>query len=60
MVGLEGVAPNWNNEIESLVIDTLNHCVEFGIDKNSIDAALHQLEISQREISVPVCPMAFN
>ena len=50
-VGLEGVAPNKHKEIESLVIDTLNDCVEFGIDKNSIDAALHQLEISQREIS---------
>jgi len=50
-VGLEGVLPDKAKDIEKLVICSLESALNGGISQSKIDAALHQLEISQREIS---------
>jgi hypothetical protein len=50
-VGLEGVSPDKAKDIEKLVICSLESALNGGISQSKIDAALHQLEISQREIS---------
>ena len=55
-VGLEGVLPDKAKEIEKLVIYSLESALNGGISQSKIDAALHQLEISQREISGGTMP----
>ncbi|MEL0208382.1 MAG: Zn-dependent peptidase, partial [Gammaproteobacteria bacterium] len=55
-VGLEGVMPNKAKDIEKLVLDTIKSTLNGGISQSKIDAALHQLEISQREISGGTMP----
>ena len=51
MCGLEGCPENGTEEIESLIISTLEDIVANGIDQDKVKAALHNLELSQREIS---------
>ena len=51
MAGLEGCAPGTTDAVEALVIETLEAIVEKGIDQEHILAALHQLELSHREIA---------
>ena len=51
MVGLEGCRPEDTLKVETLIIDSLKTFVKEGISQEQIDAALHQLELSQREIS---------
>ena len=51
MCGLEGCTKNSSKEIEMLILTTLEKIVEQGIDQNKVEAALHTLELSQREIS---------
>lgn len=51
MAGLEGCAEDCTEAVESLVLDTLQEIVENGVDQEQVDAALHQLELNQREIS---------
>ena len=51
MCGLEGCAENTTEEIESLIIGALEDIVANGIDQDKVKAALHSLELSQREIS---------
>ena len=55
-VGLEGVLPDKAKDIEKLVMDSLESALCGGIYQSKIDAALHQLEISQREISGGTMP----
>lgn len=50
MCGLEGVRRSDRDKVEALVIDTLTQIVETGVPKEMIEAMLHQLELSQREI----------
>ena len=49
--GLEGVSAGNQSKVEKLILDTLNNLVDGGISKNVIDSSMHQLEITQREIS---------
>ncbi len=51
MAGLEGCDSEATEKVEALVIDTLTSLAESGVPQDQVDAALHQLELSQREIS---------
>lgn len=51
MAGLEGCGADSTKEVENLVLDTLNMIAEQGIEQDQVEAALHQLELNQREIS---------
>ncbi len=51
MCGLEGSEPEHAAAFEQLVIDTLNAVAEEGVPQEMVEAQLHQLELSQREIT---------
>ena len=48
--GLEGCAADATLAVESLILDTLQQIAEEGIAADEVEAALHQLELSQREV----------
>ncbi|MCW8929653.1 MAG: insulinase family protein [Gammaproteobacteria bacterium] len=48
--GLEGSSPENAQSFQELVINVLEDVAENGIKKEQIEAVLHQLELSQREI----------
>lgn len=48
--GLEGCHPDDAQAFEELVLGVLNDVAENGVDKQLLEAVLHQLELSQREI----------
>jgi len=56
MCGLEGCADDSTEAIESLILDTLTHIADNGIDQDKVEASLHSLELSQREISGDTYP----
>ncbi|MEO7803847.1 MAG: insulinase family protein [Actinomycetota bacterium] len=49
--GLKGIEPQDAAKVQDLVIDTLEQLVTEGIGKEQIDAAIHQVEIEEREVS---------
>ena len=49
--GLEGSNPMHAEAAEKLVLDVLREVVEHGVPIENVEAALHQIELSQREIS---------
>ncbi|SFX09169.1 insulinase family protein [Marinospirillum alkaliphilum] len=49
--GLEGSEPEQAAAFEQLVLDTLQKVADEGVDQRAVEAQLHQLELSQREIS---------
>lgn len=49
-VGLKGTEPDRRDALVQLVFDTLKNELTGGLDKEKLDAAFHQLEISAREI----------
>ncbi|MEC8861003.1 MAG: insulinase family protein [Pseudomonadota bacterium] len=49
--GLEGCSEDATRDVESLIVETLERLAETGVDSEQVDAALHQLELHQREIS---------
>lgn len=51
MAGLEGCAGGSASEVEALILNTLKEIVRDGIPLEQVEAALHQLELHQREIS---------
>lgn len=51
MAGLEGCNTDATRPVESLILDTLGKLVAEGIQQEQVEAALHQLELNQREIS---------
>ena len=51
MVGLEGCSAEEALNVESLILDGLQQIAKEGIPKEQVEAALHQLELAQREIS---------
>lgn len=51
MAGLEGCATDVTDQVEELILSTLEKLIEKGIDQDQVEAALHQLELNQREIS---------
>ncbi len=50
MCGLEGSEPEQADAVEALVMQVLQQVAEQGVEQSQIEAALHQLELSQREI----------
>ena len=51
MAGLEGVKKDKAKEVEELILSTLENLVTDGVPEDLINSSLHQLEISQREVS---------
>jgi len=49
--GLEGTDPERAEEVEALILGVLNNVVENGVPKEAVMSVLHQLELSQREIT---------
>ncbi len=49
--GVEGSNPEQAEAVEKLILDVLNEVAEKGVDREMVEAMLHQLELSQREIS---------
>ena len=49
--GLEGCAEDATATVEKLILDTLERIASEGVDPAQVHAALHQLELHQREIS---------
>ena len=49
--GLEGSEPEHAEAVEKLVLDTLETVAAEGVDPSMVEAVLHQLELSQREVS---------
>ena len=48
--GLEGSERSRSEDVETMIVDTLRRVADEGIPRERIDAVLHQLELSQREI----------
>lgn len=48
--GLEGCATDATEQVEYLILNTLQQVAERGVPQEAIDACLHQLELQQREI----------
>lgn len=51
MAGLEGCGADATAQVEALVLSTLQDIADNGVPQDQVEAALHQLELSQREIS---------
>ena len=49
--GLEGSNPEHAAAVETLVFDVLHQVAAAGVPQDAVDAALHQLELSEREIT---------
>ncbi|PLA74366.1 peptidase M16 [Hydrogenovibrio sp. SC-1] len=49
-VGAQGTDPEHAQAIETLILTTLKKVVDEGVDADQVEAMLHQLEFSQREI----------
>jgi len=49
--GLEGTDPERAEEVEALILGVLNNVAENGVPKEAVMSVLHQLELSQREIT---------
>ena len=49
--GLEGCDRNAAQAVEALILDTLETIARDGVPQEQVEAALHQLELHQREIS---------
>ena len=50
MCGIEGTNKESAEKIEQLVLNVLNDVAENGVPQENVEAVLHQLELSQREI----------
>ncbi len=48
--GIDGTEPDKADDIEELILSVLREVAEKGVPKEQVDAVLHQLELSQREI----------
>jgi Zn-dependent M16 (insulinase) family peptidase len=51
MCGVEGSEPEHADDIERLILEVLKNVAEHGVPEDRLEAVLHQLELSQREIS---------
>lgn len=50
MCGMEGTDPQHAAAIEALIIGVLENVAENGVPQTEVEAVLHQLELSQREV----------
>lgn len=51
MLGFEGCDNNDLESVESFILQSLAEIARLGIERKTIEAAIHQLELSQREIT---------
>ena len=51
VIGVQGSEPEHTQAMEQLILDTLQKVVKEGIESSLVEAMLHQLELSQREIT---------
>ena len=51
MAGLEGCAADATGQVEQLIVATLEQVARNGVPAEQVEAALHQLELDQREIT---------
>ena len=51
LAGLEGCPEGSTAQVEKLIIESLESIVKDGVEPEQVEAALHQLELNQREIS---------
>ena len=51
ILGLEGCQEQDSLKVETLILDSLSELIKTGIPQEQVEAALHQLELNQREIS---------
>lgn len=51
LAGLEGCPEGSTQLVENLIIESLEAIVKDGVEPEQVEAALHQLELNQREIS---------
>lgn len=51
MAGLEGCAAGAAEQVERLIVETLEQVAREGVPTEQVEAALHQLELDQREIT---------
>ncbi|MFK7601071.1 insulinase family protein [Deinococcus sp. SM5_A1] len=59
-VGLKGLGAGKVEEVQKLVLDTLQGIVQEGIDPELIESSLHQFEIGQKEVSNSGFPYALG
>ncbi|NQU63554.1 MAG: insulinase family protein, partial [SAR324 cluster bacterium] len=59
-VGLQAVAKNNLDKVEQLIFETLQEIVDQGIEPEQVNSALHQMELSTREISGGHYPYSLN
>jgi len=50
MCGLEGSSENASEDVEALILSVLEEVATNGVEQSLVDAMLHQLELSQREV----------
>ena len=50
MCGLSGCKAEVADEVESIILETLERLAEEGVPQSEVESALHQLELHQREI----------
>lgn len=58
--GFEGSEAADADAAEQYILDTLRHIAEQGIDQAQVEAELHQLELSQREVNGDRFPYGLN
>ena len=51
ILGLEGCKEQDSLKVEALILESLGELIKTGIPQEQVEAALHQLELNQREIS---------
>ncbi len=56
VVGVQGSEPEHSEAIEALVLNELQRIVKEGVEPSQVEAMLHQLELSQREVGGDTYP----
>lgn len=59
-IGLQGVAEKDPDQVEKLIIESLEEVLKKGISKDQIESAIHQIEFDTREISGGHYPYSLN
>jgi len=60
MAGLEGCGEESAESIEQMILSCLHSVCENGVEQQQIEAALHQLELNQREITGDTSPFGLQ
>ncbi|MCS5588109.1 MAG: insulinase family protein [Porticoccaceae bacterium] len=58
--GIEGSNPEQADAVEAMIVDVLKDIAEHGVPHEQVAASLHQLELSQREVTGGSYPYGLN